>query len=85
MSGTRGNRTGGERDQVGSTRIERLTRDVIGEYGLSMEIVAVRHEPPNWQVVLREASHRVLTIELPDSSTVAALRERLKDRLIAET
>ena len=50
-----------------------------------MEIVAVRHEPPNWQVVLREASHRVLTIELPDSSTVAALRERLKDRLIAET
>jgi hypothetical protein len=80
-----GNRVRGESERIGVARIERLTRDVIGGYGLPMEVVIVRHVPPHWQVTVREASHRVLTIELPDSSSVAELRERLKDRLIAET
>jgi hypothetical protein len=80
--GGNGTRVGS--DRIGVARIERLTRDVIAGYGLPIEIVVVRHVPPNWQVVVRETS-RTLTIEIPDSSTVAELREQLKDRLIAET
>jgi len=49
------------------------------------EVVVVRPAPPLWQVIVRDASYRVLTIEIPDSSTVAGLREQLKDCLIAET
>ena len=79
------NNTRGGSDRIGVARIERLTRDVIADYGLPVEVVVVRHIPPHWQVIVREASRRVLTIEIPDSSTVAELRERLKDRLIAET
>ena len=80
-----GHRTRVESERIGVARIERLTRDIIGDYGLAMEVVGVRHEPPNWQVIVRDATHRVLTIEIPDSSSVARLREQLKDRLIAET
>ena len=78
-------RTRAEPERIGVARIERLTRDIIGDYGLAMEVVVVRHTPPHWQIIVRDANHRVLTIEIPDSSTVAGLREQLKDRLIAET
>jgi hypothetical protein len=80
-----GNRPRAPSDRIGISRIERLTRDVIGDYGLTMEVVVVRHEPPHWQVIVRDASRRAFTIDIPDSSTVAELRERIKDRLIAET
>ena len=78
-------RTRAEPERIGVARIERLTRDIIGDFGLAMEVVVVRHAPPHWQVIVRDADHRVLTIEIPDSSSVAGLREHLKDRLIAET
>ena len=78
-------RTRGEPERIGVARIERLTRDIIGDYGLAMEVVVVRHVPPYWHIIVRDANDRVLTIESPDSSTVAGLREQLKDRLIAET
>jgi hypothetical protein len=51
-------------------------------YGLPLELAGVRHEAPHWLVIVREASQRILTIELPDRSAVAELRERLKDRLM---
>lgn len=72
-------------NRIGVARIERLTRDVIADYGLPMDVVVVHHEPPHWRVIVRESDRRMLTIEIPDSSTITQLRERLKDRLLAET
>jgi hypothetical protein len=69
--------------QIDPSRIDRLTRDLIAEYGLPLELVAVRHRPPAWQVIVSETSGRILTIELSDSSTVRQIRERLKARLLA--
>ena len=69
--------------QIDSSRVDRLTRDLISEYGLPLELVTVRHRPPAWQVIVSETSGRILTIELPDTSTTRQLRERLKARLLA--
>ena len=65
-------------------RVERLTRDLIAGYGLSMELVAVRHEAPRWEVTVRTASHRVITLEIPDTGSVADFRGWLKNLLIVE-
>jgi hypothetical protein len=81
MSGTSGHWS----NRIGVARIERLTRDVIADYGLSMDLAVVHHEPPHRRVIVYESDRRMLTIEIPDSSTITQLRERLKDRLIEET
>jgi hypothetical protein len=62
--------------QIDASRIDRLTRDLIAEYGLPLELVTVRHQPPAWLVIVAERSGRILTIELADTSTVRQLRER---------
>jgi hypothetical protein len=68
---------------IAPSRVDRLTRDLIAEYGLPLELVTVRHRPPAWQVIVSETSGRILTIDLSDTSTVRQLRERLKERLLA--
>lgn len=71
--------------QIDAARIDRLTRDLIAQYGLPLELVTVRHQPPAWQVIVSQPSGRILTIELSDTSTVRQLRERLKARLLADS
>jgi len=65
-------------------RVERGTRDLIAAYRLSLELVTVRHEPPRWEVTVRTARHRVITLEIPDTGSVADFRGWLKNLLIAE-
>jgi len=68
--------------QLGIARIEQLTRDLLASYGLPATLVAVRHEPPRWLIVIREDSNRVFDIEVPDTIVVGELRARLQERLL---
>jgi hypothetical protein len=64
-------------------RIERISEDVITQYGLPLGLVAVRTDGLHWRVIVRDHSRRAIEITLPGDITTGALRNLLKERLEA--
>jgi len=69
-------------ERTGPARVERLVRDLITHYGLAATLLSVRHEPPQWLIVIRGDSDRVFDLTLPDTLTVAQLRTQLEAHLL---
>jgi hypothetical protein len=61
-------------------RMERLTRDVIGEYGFPCDVVTVRESGSHWTVTVRLQARHVVEFEIP-KGTPAQTRQRLVERL----
>jgi hypothetical protein len=64
------------------SRVERLIRDLLGNYGLAASLLTVRHEPPRWQILIRDDTDRMFDLDVPDSLTVRELRAHLEKQLL---
>ena len=69
-------------DAFDIARVERMTRDIIGDFGLPIELVTVIEDGDTWRVVVRDASHRVLDVPCSRTSDARQLREQLTARLM---
>ena len=66
-------------------RIERISRDVITQYGLPFELVGVHAEGSHWRVVLHDSGRRMVEIDVAGDVAAGTLRALLKERMEAES
>ena len=64
-------------------RVGRMTRDIISEDALPMELIRVSHDEKQWRVVVRDAQERETEIAIHDTATPRELRSVLRQRLEA--
>jgi hypothetical protein len=69
--------------RINEAFVERLVRDVIAGHTVPIDVVLVRKEASRWLVILRDMSHRILTVDMADTLTGAQLRDEFKARLAA--
>lgn len=58
-----------------------MTRDIISEDALPMQLISVSHEAAQWHVVVRDIMQRQTEIAIQDTATSRELRSTLRQRL----
>lgn len=66
-----------------SIRVERMTRDIISEDALPMELIRVSHQAARWHIVVRDTMQRETEIAIYDTATPREMRTVLRQRLEA--
>ena len=64
-------------------RVGRMTRDIISEDALPMELIRVSHEAAAWHVLVRDTAQHEIEIAIHDTATPRELRTVLRQRLEA--
>ena len=64
-------------------RIGRMTRDIISEDALPMELIRVSHEAAEWHVFVRDMTQHEIEIAIQDTATSREMRTVLRQRLEA--
>lgn len=64
-------------------RVEQIARDIIIDSGLAVELVMMVDDGDRWRLVVRDASHRVLDLQISKTDSATTIREHLTVQLKA--
>ncbi len=71
------------RRPIDLARVARMTRDIIAEYGLALELVGLLEDGTGWCVIVRDPHARDVMIAIAETASPATLRATLIRQLEA--